>query len=74
VKSLKGFKDLFQVKKTIEDKTNERYQLFLTEDKKNIDSDIEIYNINLVSSKHDIIVSGIQNIKKYFEKKLKELS
>lgn len=74
MKSLKGFKDLFQVKKTIEDKTNERYQLFLTEDKKNIDSDIEIYNINLVSSKHDIIVSGIQNIKKYFEKKLKELS
>lgn len=71
---MKGFKDLFQVKKTIEDKTNERYQLFLTEDKKNIDSDIEIYNINLVSSKHDIIVSGIQNIKKYFEKKLKELS
>ena len=70
---MKGFKDLFQVKKTIEDKTNESYKLFLTDDSKEKDSELVNYKLNLLVYKHDIIISGVQNIKNYFEKKLKEI-
>jgi len=71
---VKGFKDLFQVKKTIEDKTSERYQLFLTvDDSKEKDSELVNYKLNLLVHKHDIIISEVQNIKNFFEKKLEEI-
>lgn len=73
---MKGFRDLFQVKKTIEDKTHESYKIFLTEDDSEKNKDIfkvVNYKVNLLVVEHDIIISGVQNIKNFLEKKLEEI-